>query len=45
MTSLEQHSTVHQASRTTGFPWQFRFVMIVIGAGVLAVVAKVLGLF
>jgi hypothetical protein len=45
MTSLEQRSTVTQASQTTGFPWQFRVVMIVIGAGVLGLVAKVLGLF
>jgi hypothetical protein len=45
MTSPEKHPTAHQASQVTGFPWQFRLVVIVIAAGVLMIVAKVLGLF
>ena len=45
MASLEQQPNVRKASETTGFPWQFRLVMIVIAAGVLMIVAKVLGLF
>ncbi len=45
MATFEKQSIDPQVSQTAGFPWQFRFVMIVIAAGVLGLIAKVLGLF
>jgi hypothetical protein len=45
MKSQEQQSAADSASSTGGSSWQFRYVMIVISAGVLILIGKMLGLF
>lgn len=45
MNAPEKQPSGNQTAPAEGFPWQFRFVIIVIAAGLLMLIGKALGLF
>lgn len=45
MNTPDEESNVDSSSKPQGGSWQFRFLLFVIGIGVLGLIARSLGLF
>jgi hypothetical protein len=45
MTTQEKQQSANSSQGSTGTPWQFRFIIIVIAIGIIGIIGKALGLF